>query len=130
MEQLECGFAYNKQNVDSVLEAVATFEADLSCTEILEPLEHSIYSIPVPDHVKKCIFLLTDGEVSNPQSVIELAKKASEEGLCKIHTIGVGRDCSKQLVEDVAKVGRGSCRIVLDNSKLRSQVIQALGRSG
>jgi hypothetical protein len=42
---------------------------------------------------QKRLFLLTDGEVSNPDKVIELASKSAEN--VKIHSFGVGSDCSK-----------------------------------
>jgi len=45
----------------------------------------------------KKIFILTDGAVSNTQSVIELAKTASEKQ-CKLYTFGIGTDCSVDLV--------------------------------
>lgn len=78
---------------------------------------------------KKKIFLLTDGEVTTPDKVIALAKKATDNGLCVIHTFGIGSDCSSYLVESVARVGRGICSLVVDNKDIRSVVIQALARA-
>ena len=58
----------------------------------------------------KKIFLLTDGEVSSPEEVINLARTSE----CRVHSFGVGRDCSKYLVKEVAKAGRGSSSFILD----------------
>ena len=54
-----------------------------------------------PRSTKK-LFLLTDGEVTSPVSVIDLARTAAKDGGCKIHTFGIGRDCSVDLVTKVA----------------------------
>lgn len=67
--------------------------------------------------------------MSSPDRVIALAKKATDDGLCVIHTFGIGKDCSKNLVESVARVGRGICSLVVDNKDIRSVVIQALARA-
>ena len=62
----------------------------------------------------KKIFLLTDGEVSNPDKVIALAKKHQDKA--RVHSFGVGRGCSKFLVKEVAKAGRGSYSFIDENS--------------
>ena len=78
--------------------------------------------------VKK-IFLLTDGEVDSPDKVIGLAKKAADKENCRIHTFGIGRDCSVDLVKKVAAAGKGSCSLVVENKDLNSIVVQSLARA-
>ena len=78
--------------------------------------------------VKK-IFLLTDGEVSSPDRVVALAKAAAQGSDCRIHTFGVGSDCSVKLVQDVARAGKGTCSLAVENKDLRSTVVQALARA-
>lgn len=76
----------------------------------------------------KKIFLLTDGEVSNPQSVIQLARENAD--LARIHSFGVGYGCSKYLVKEVAKAGRGSYSFVDEKSEnLKGRVISALRKA-
>ena len=74
--------------------------------------------------LNKRIFMLTDGEVDNPEKVRKLAADCPFD--IRIHTIGIGRDCSVKLVQDVARAGRGSCSLVPDNANLKGIVIQAL----
>ena len=72
--------------------------------------------------------MLTDGEVENPNQVIELARKNSKT--VKVHSFGIGNDCSKKLVNDVAKEGRGSASFVNDTSNdLNDKVITALKKA-
>lgn len=79
--------------------------------------------------VNKRIFLLTDGSVSQPDQVIKLAKTNADEG--RVHSFGVGYGCSKYLVKEVAKAGRGSFSFVDEKqgSMLKSKVISALRKA-
>ena len=104
--------------------------ADMGGTEIYEPLQSVIQKMAtIGERSVKKLFLLTDGEVSSPDRVIELARTAANKDNCKIHTFGIGRDCSVDLVTKVAKAGKGSCSLVVENKDLRSTVIQALARA-
>lgn len=104
--------------------------ADMGGTEIYEPLDSVIKNRKIDsDKSVKKVFLLTDGEVSSPDKVVELAKKAADSSNCRIHTFGVGSDCSVDLVSRVARAGRGTCSLVVENKDLRSIVVKALARA-
>ena len=75
--------------------------------------------------LKKRIFLLTDGDVSNPQEVIELARSESETS--RVFSFGLGSGCDQNLVKNSAIAGRGTYTIVKDNDpNLNGLVIKAL----
>ncbi len=79
--------------------------ADMGGTEILEPLQHAIDLKTYQDdgvNYKKKIFLLTDGEVSQPEKVVQAAKDGAQAGKCKVHTFGIGSGCSVSLVKRAA----------------------------
>lgn len=59
--------------------------------------------------------------------VIDLAKANSDK--VTIHTFGVGNGCSKYLVKNVAKAGRGSYSFVEENENLKAKVIKALQKA-
>lgn len=73
--------------------------------------------------------MLTDGAVSNPAKVIDLARKSNENA--RVHSFGVGYGCSKYLVKEVAKAGRGSYSFVDEKSEsvLKGKVISALRKA-
>ena len=120
----QLGFEYNDKNVQSAIEQVKGFSANFGGTEIYEPLKSSIDRLQVSDkRIVKKIFLLTDGEVSSPDRVVALAKEAAEKHGCRIHTFGIGRDCSVDLVSRVARAGQGTCSLVVENKELRSIVV-------
>ena len=64
---------------------------------------------------------MTDGEVSNPQSVIELAKMNSDTS--SVHSFGLGSGCTRDLIIKVAEAGRGSYSFVLESDNLNKKVI-------
>jgi len=52
------------------------------------------------------IFILTDGAVSNPDSVVELVKKYTKADF-RFYTLGLGSGVSRYLIEMVGKYGGG-----------------------
>merc|ERR1719414_848862 len=63
----------------------------------------------IQEGVQRQIFLLTDGEVSNTQDVIDLVKKYSHKN--RIFSFGIGQGVSTELVDGVAQFG-GASRIL------------------
>ena len=51
--------------------------------------------------VHKRIFLLTDGDVSNPNEVIAQARVLQD--YVRVHTFGISAECNKHMVEETAK---------------------------
>lgn len=64
-------------------------------TEIYVPLEKILKSEIIKGYPRQ-IFLLTDGEVSDTERVIELVRKNSKYS--RVHTIGFGSGVSKALI--------------------------------
>ena len=64
----------------------------------------------------KQIFLLTDGEVSNTESVIELVRKSIKYS--RVHTIGIGNGASESLIKGCAEKGKGYYIFIKDNENL------------
>ena len=73
------------------IDKVKTFEADYGGTEILQPLAYS--QIMGDDSLKKRIFLLTDGCVSDKNKVIDQARQYNDK--VKVFTFGLGSGCDK-----------------------------------
>ena len=99
------------------------FTADLGTTEIDSALDFS-YKLKKFDHSPKMVFMLTDGDVSNPDSVISLARKNSKS--CRTYTIGVGSGASSYLVREIAKHGRGKHIMIKESNMIAEKVIGLL----
>ena len=74
---------------------INNFKADMGMTELNGALEFSYNSEKIP-HTPCMVYLLTDGDVENPDSLIAITKKHSKK--CRTFTIGVGSDASPYLV--------------------------------
>jgi len=77
--------------------------------------------------VPKLVFLLTDGDVGNPDSIIGMARKNSK--VCRTFTIGLGNGASPYLVREIALNGRGKHEIILDNNNLQEKMMYLLQSS-
>lgn len=75
---------------------INSMDADLGGTEIYNPLRYAIDELKASDYDKKRIFLLTDGQVSNSSSIVQLARNSNEKA--RIHTFGIGSGCDKNMV--------------------------------
>ena len=76
-------------------------------------------------HLRKRIFLLTDGAVSNPDAVISRIGQQSDS--IRVFSFGLGSGCDASLVRRAAEAGRGMSTIVEDNAtNLNGLVIRAL----
>lgn len=80
------------------------------------------------------VFLLTDGQVDEPQKVIDLIRekvnaRQKENVDLRVFTFGIGNDCDKKLVKESAEVGRGINYLVEDSRNmelLKTKIIDAL----
>jgi hypothetical protein len=81
-------------------------------TEIEEPLEN-ILKAKVIEGYPKQIFLLTDGEVSDTEKVIDLVRRNIKYS--RVHTIGIGSGASESLIKGCAWKGKGYHIFIKDN---------------
>ena len=118
-------FKNEPQFTNEALRLVNLFRADMGGTEILWPLQFAKWQNENRDDLKHVrIFLLTDGEVSNRNDVIAASKTGNDE--IRIHTFGIGGGCDKNMVEQIARKGRGSVSLIDNPEKLERSVIRAL----
>ena len=96
-------------------------------TNIYNPM-NSVLAGTSNQTLKQRVFLLTDGQVYNPQQVIDLARQYNEQA--RVFSFGLGSGCDKHLVSQVALAGRGSHTIVEDGcSELNGLVVNALSNA-
>ncbi|CDW91040.1 UNKNOWN [Stylonychia lemnae] len=140
------GFINNDDNVNKINVAIARMSADLGGTNIHDPLEYAIKRLfikvtpkqieeqklrdmhtlmksptePIGQELIRKIFLLTDGAVNDPASVLNLARQNQHKA--QIHTFGIGNGCSKYLVKELSRAGRGSYSFVEEDDNLNAKI--------
>ena len=72
------------------------------------------------------LFILTDGEVDNSEECLELISNNSEK--FKVHSIGIGNDFDKNLIEKSGIQGKGSYHFVHNIEEINSVIIQCLNQ--
>jgi uncharacterized protein YegL len=117
---------YNRETMNSAINQVSSYKADMGGTEILKPINHVLNQESDPQYPKS-IFLLTDGDVSSPDHVVKVV--AENSARARVHTIGIGEGVSTYLVKEVAKAGKGTYSFVSKNVDLNSTVTSALKRT-
>jgi hypothetical protein len=130
---------YTDDTLEMCLNKIKTYDADMGGTEIYACLRDSLkgtilkYEQKVMfassdtkyhDELEKIYVILTDGQVSNVSQIETLLK--SYNGKCRIFSIGIGNDASRELIETMANSTNGISKIVIDECSLGSIVIDML----
>ena len=99
----------------SAVQYVQNMDADFGGTEILEPLQQ-ILQVNNPEGDQRTLFVLTDGEVSNTQDVIQyVTDKVARDSNTRVFSLGIGEHVSALLVRGLARAGRGTAVFVDGN---------------
>ena len=118
---------YNKENVEKIINIINDLKANLGGTNISSPLD-AIYKDNNYSKINlsKNIFLLTDGQVHDREQCINLITTNSSK--FRIHSIGIGNDFDKILIERCGKLGKGTSSFVEEVEKINSVVINTLNK--
>lgn len=116
----------NDENIEAAIKEIKTFDANFGGTELYVPLQ-SFISENNKENFKKAAFLLTDGFVFDPQFLISTLKNIVKDE--RIFTLGIGKDFSKYLVDELAFAGKGTSSYCYDISDITSSTISLLRKS-
>jgi hypothetical protein len=92
-------------------------------TEILGPLR-AIFGLPHIEGYARQIFVLTDGEVAQPELSIALTKQNSDT--TRLFCYGVGSSVSAALVHGLARAGGGEASFIAHNSQIAATIAASL----
>ncbi len=118
--------AYDDASLAQAAKHVQQLDADLGGTEILKPLEHVLGAAPRPG-LPRQVFVLTDGQVSNTDAVIELAR--SHAAHARVFTFGIGAGASHHLVKGLARAGEGEAELIAPGERIEAKVLRQLSRA-
>ena len=118
--------AYDDASLAEATKHVKALDADLGGTEILQALEHVLGAEPKPG-LPRQVFVLTDGEVSNTDAVIDLARRHAAHA--RIFTFGIGAAASHHLVQGLARAGEGEAEFIAPGERIEAKVLRQLSRA-
>ncbi|CAF0932710.1 unnamed protein product [Rotaria sordida] len=96
--------AYNEENARKAEQLTNQMTADLGGTELLRPLQWLEEHPPRQGRARQ-IFLLTDGEISNVDEVLDLCRSMATSA--RIFSFGLGHSPSRSLVKGLARATNG-----------------------
>ena len=116
---------YDEQSLAEASAHVAAMAADLGGTELLPALELALAGRR-SSGLPRQIVVLTDGEVTNTDAVIALAKQHASEA--RVFTFGIGAGSSHHLVKGLARAGGGVAEFIYPGERIEPKVVRLVGR--
>lgn len=116
---------YNDETSEKAINLALNLKANLGGTDIYSPLKNIFSEEKL--HGQRQIFIITDGEVDNVESVIELSSSHFSDNRC--FTTDIGRGCDAGLIEEIARSSGGLSDFVQEGDSISDKVIPYLKSS-
>ncbi|UJR34811.1 hypothetical protein I4U23_027592 [Adineta vaga] len=117
---------YNEENTEKAEQYIKKIRANLGGTELLHSLQWLEGQPPRQGHARQ-IFLLTDGEISNVEEVIDLCRTMATS--TRIFSFGLGSSPSRSLVKGLARATNGRYVFIPPNSSVDFYVGEQLQKA-
>jgi len=114
---------YNDDSLAIAIKHVSSLRADLGGTEMYQPLADVLNSPAILGYSRQ-VFVLTDGEISNTEQVIQLVQQNNTKA--RVFSLGIGDNVSHNLVEGIARAGKGTSFFVMGNERMEKKVMKQL----
>lgn len=102
--------ANTQANREKALAYVKALDAD-GGTELMNGIREILSLPPAADGRLRSFVLLTDGLIGDDRQVLADVERSLKKGQ-RLYTFGVGSSTNRFLVERLAEIGRGTCKIV------------------
>lgn len=117
---------FNDESKSLAMDYASRLAADMGGTEILAPLI-SVSQYPYSENsLPRSIILITDGEVSNTEEVVNFMRNENVRSGCRCFTFGIGDGASRALMEGCAREGQGACEMIQECGKVEEKVLRQL----
>jgi len=117
---------YNEQTLAATLAQVRGIEADLGGTELLDCLRGVLTTPHRGAERPRQVLLLTDGQVSNEDATIALAR--DHAATHRIFAFGIGPASSQTLCNGLARVTAGTAEFVAYGERIEEKVLRTFSR--
>jgi Ca-activated chloride channel family protein len=113
--------SYNEKSMKDALQYLSKTDASLGGTEVLPPLA-DIYEKEPVDGYRRDVILITDGEISNEDEVMELVQHHNHT--TTLSTIGIGSGPNEFLIKGVARAAGGSSELIATQERIEPKVLR------
>jgi Ca-activated chloride channel family protein len=116
---------YDESSLATASHHVESMDADLGGTEVLPALE-LVLGQPRRSERTLQVVVLTDGEITNTDAVIDLVRRHARHA--RVFTFGIGRATSHHLVTGLARAGRGAAEFIHPGERLEAKIVRQVAR--
>ena len=113
----------SEQNIQKAITEIKDFESNMVGTNVLPPLLQVLKGGRRKKH-PRTIFLITDGAVENMEIVLEEIENYRHRN--RVFSLGIGDECSEELVEGAAERGNGKAEFVSDPEDIATSIISLM----
>jgi Ca-activated chloride channel family protein len=117
---------YTDRSLEQAVAYVRRIDADLGGTEIYPALRHILDDIPLCNGLRRELIVLTDGQVSNEEEIVSLAR--SHRKKARIFGFGIGYGASESLVRGLARASGGAAEFISPDERLEEKVLGQFSR--
>jgi Ca-activated chloride channel family protein len=117
--------AYDEVSLGDAAAFVRTVDANLGGTDILPALQYVVQQ-PLVAGLPRQVLILTDGEVTNTDAVIDLARRHA--AAARFFTFGIGAGASHHLVRGIARVSGGAAEFISPGERIEAKVMRQFAR--
>jgi hypothetical protein len=117
---------YDDETLAEALSYVRSMDGNMGGTEILPALKF-VLDAKGQEGLPRQVFVITDGEVSNTDAVIELVRHHGAR--TRVFAFGIGASPSHHLVKALARAGEGEAEFIAPGERADEKVLRQLGRA-
>jgi hypothetical protein len=115
-----------EETMAEALAYVKSLDGDMGGTEILPALKF-VLDAKAHEALPRQVFVVTDGEVSNTDAMIELVRHHGAR--TRVFAFGIGASPSHHLVKALARAGEGEAEFIAPGERADEKVLRQLGRA-
>jgi len=116
---------YDDASMKIAASFVRTLDADLGGTELLPALEFVLRQAPTAGLARQ-VLLLTDGEVTNTDELIDIVGRHA--AAARFFTFGIGAGASRHLVRGIARASGGAAEFISPGERIEAKVMRQFKR--
>lgn len=118
---------YNTESLELATQYVTGLDSKMGGTDLLGPISE-VMRVPVEASRPRQIFLLTDGDVKDKDSILHFVREHIGDST-RVFCFGIGNEVSHALMRGIAKFGRGKAEFVESGTSLEAPVMRQVQRA-